>query len=295
MITQLSAATAEFSYSFLILFREGFECFLVLFLVLGFLKKANQQHLNPVVYAAALLAVLASFIMAGAFHLVKVEFSGATEKIFEGVTMITTSLLLAGMILWLVRFKVDTKAMGREVTEFAGSNNKLGLGLLIFFSVFREGAETVLFFLVRPEGQAGYSSAIWGGISGFVAAFALCYAMFAGLIRLNFKRFFNTTTAFLLLVAAGLMAHGINELVQVNWLPPIIEPLWNINPDYQVLEDGTKLYPLWHEKGVIGGFLRAIFGYNGDPSLLEVLGYIAYMAVVGGLWYRWERRAQTNA
>ena len=56
----------------------------------------------------------------------------------------------------------------------------------------------------------------------------------------------------------------------------IITPLFDINPS--VNSDGT--YPALHEKGLIGSFLKGLFGYNGNPSLLEVISYVSYLSVI---------------
>ena len=51
--------------------------------------------------------------------------------------------------------------------------------------------------------------------------------------------------------------------------------VWNINPP--LLPDGG--YPLLHDKGVIGGLAKALLGYNGNPSALEVIAYVTYLGV----------------
>jgi high-affinity iron transporter len=288
MNTLLLAGSSEFAYAFFLFFREGFESFLILFLVLGFIEKSGNISLKKTVYSGALAAIGASISLALLFYFIKIEFKGNTEKVFEGITMMVTSILLAVMILWLVKFKVNTQAIRSEVQAFAGNNNRLGLALLIFFSIFREGVETVLFLLVRPEGQDSLLGYFSGSFVGLIVAFALCYSIFKGLIKLNFSLFFNITTGLLLFMAAGLMAHGVNELVQANWINPIIQPIWDINPAIIVSETGEKIYPILHEKGAIGKLLRGVFGYNGDPGLVEVLSYFTYLGVVGGLWYRYK-------
>ncbi|WP_456474467.1 hypothetical protein [Candidatus Pyrohabitans sp.] len=60
-------------------------------------------------------------------------------------------------------------------------------------------------------------------------------------------------------------------------IPPVIEHVWDINPP--VNSDGT--YPALHEKGLIGSMLKSLIGYNGNPSLTEVLAYLGYWFVVG--------------
>jgi hypothetical protein len=75
-------------------------------------------------------------------------------------------------------------------------------------------------------------------------------------------------------------------------LPLIIEHIWDISP--AVNPDGT--YSVLHEKGFIGSIFVSLFGYNGNPSLLETLSYFAYLILVVLLWKNIERsyRMDTN-
>lgn len=75
------------------------------------------------------------------------------------------------------------------------------------------------------------------------------------------------TGALLIFFAAGLVAHGVHEFNVIGWIPSVIEHIWNINP-------------LLNEKSALGQMLAALFGCNGDPSLAEVIAYLAYFAAI---------------
>jgi len=84
------------------------------------------------------------------------------------------------------------------------------------------------------------------------------------------------TGVLLLLFAAGLVAHGVHEFNEAGWIPAVIEHVWDINP-------------YLNEKSAPGEILKALFGYNGNPSLTEVLAYLAYLgAAAAGI--RWQNR-----
>ncbi|MCK4755850.1 FTR1 family protein, partial [candidate division WOR-3 bacterium] len=106
------------------------------------------------------------------------------------------------------------------------------------------------------------------------------YLIFIGSMKINIKKFFDITSILLILFAAGLVAQGIHELQEAKIIPTVIEHLWDINP--LVNTDGS--YPLLHEKGYIGSILKGLFGYNGNPALIEVLSYLAYGTIVFMLW-----------
>lgn len=270
--------------SFIILFREGFEAFLILFIVLGVIKKTNQISLFKPVIVAALTAVSMSVFLALGFRILHVDFEGKTEQLFEGFTMVTTSFLLAVMILWLIRFKTNTNLIKDEVSKHIQTNSSLGIFLLVFFSVFREGVETTLFFLI-PDEHGTVESYFIGGVLGLISAFVLCYLIFRGSFKINFKLFFLISTIFLIIIAAGLFARGVHELQEAKWLPELGQA-WNLNP--KVNEDGS--FPALHEKGSIGAFLKSLIGYNGNPDYLEIISYSLYLFVIGMFWWRFERR-----
>jgi high-affinity iron transporter len=145
------------------------------------------------------------------------------------------------------------------------------VGLIAFTSVFREGAETVLFLwgIVSEEG-AGWGSLV-GGVAGIVGAAALGWAVFRGGQRLSLQRFFSVTTVFIMLLAAGLLSRGIGRMQGMGLLP-FSEPVWNTS---WLLSDGS----------IVGGFLSGLIGYRAQPTLPEVVSYVAYVVVVGLLLF----------
>ena len=107
---------------------------------------------------------------------------------------------------------------------------------------------------------------------GLTAAIVLSILVFKSLIRLNISRFFQVTSIILILFAGGLVAHGIHEFNEAGILPSIIEHVWDIN---FILD----------EKSTPGELLKALFGFNANPSLTEVIGYLMYFVAfwAGGL------------
>jgi high-affinity iron transporter len=93
------------------------------------------------------------------------------------------------------------------------------------------------------------------------------YLIYASTTQLNVRHFFNITSVLLLLFAAGLLAHGIHEFQEAGLIPTVNAQVWDTN---HVLDENSTL----------GQMLKAVFGYNGDPSLEEVVGYVGYWIVV---------------
>ena len=87
--------------------------------------------------------------------------------------------------------------------------------------------------------------------------------LFASTVRLDLRRFFQVTGFLLILFAAGLVAHGVHEFNEVGWIPCVVEHVWDVNP-------------ILDENSAVGLMLKALFSYNGNPSLTEVLAYLAH-------------------
>lgn len=271
---------------FLIGFREALEVALVVGIVVGFLSRTGQSRHKRTVYLALGVGVVVSLLGAVAFKFLAGGFEGRSEEIFEGVTMLIGAALLTTMIFWVMKQgNIAATLRARVADEMDRSRGRgVGLFLLVFVSVLREGIETVI-FLGAAAFTGGYSTLL-GGLLGMTAAIALGYGLFTASLRIDLKNFFRATNALLILFAAGLVAHGIHELQEARLLPTFVANVWNLNPAPHA--DGSL--PWLHEKGVVGQTLSALFGYNGNPSLLEVLGYLAYVAGAAGLWIRFARK-----
>jgi high-affinity iron transporter len=269
--------------SLIITFRETLEAALVVGIVLSYLVRTRQTQYNNIVYLGIASGIGASIIGAILFTIIADGFSGRAEKIFEGITMLVGALLLTTMILWMMKQKQVAQALEHRVASELTKTHKLGLGLLVFIAILREGIETVIF--LSAASFVSTNNSMFGALAGIVAAIILGYAMFLGSMKINIKKFFNITSILLILFAAGLVAHGIHELQEAKIITTVQEHVWDINPAAN--PDGS--YPLLHEKGYFGSVIKSLFGYNGNPSLVELLSYLAYLAFVFGLWKKIER------
>ena len=272
--------------SFIITFRESLEAALVVGIILAYLIKIKKERYNNVVYLGIVSAVIASIIGAFLFNMLAGGFTGRAEEIFEGIAMIFAAFLITFMIIWMLNQKHIVVDLHKKVSKEISESHRAGLFFLVFTSVFREGIETVIFL-----GAASFASAennIVGALLGITAAIILGYAMFIWSKKINIKAFFNVTSILLILFAAGLVAHGIHEFEEAKLLNPIMEHVWDINPAAPLAEKG--IYPALHENGIVGSFLKGMFGYNGNPSLLEILSYLGYFVVIFLIYKGIERK-----
>ncbi len=258
--------------SFLITLREGLEAALIVGIVLGVLRKLGHSRHSRPVWIGVAAAVAVSLIAGLALHRLGVALEGRGEEIFEGVTMFLAAGVLTWMIFWMQhqgrRIQIALEA---DVRRAVTVGSAWALFVLAFVAVLREGIETAL-FLTAAAFTTTPAQTLVGGVLGLAAAVALGWLMFAAGRRLDVRAFFRVTGV-LLLFAAGLLARGVHELQEAALLPTFVEHVWDVN---HILD----------ESGTVGAFLKALFGYNGNPSLLEAVVYISYFAVVGALSLR---------
>ena len=259
--------------SFLVTSRETLEASLVVGIVLAYLNRTNNQNYRKTVYYGIVFGILASILAAFIFTIFAVGFEGKAEQIFEGTTMLFGAFLLTTMILWMMKQRHIAKEIeGKVESHLMNSSlfSHIGIFMLIFIAIIREGVETVIFL-----NAINYASGVnfLGGTLGIISAIIVGYVFFVSTKKINLKKLFNISSILLILFAAGLVAHGVHEFEEAGLVSGIIAPLFDIN------------YIL-NEKGIVGSFLKGLFGYNGNPSLLEVLAYVAYLGVIFYLYRR---------
>ena len=115
-----------------------------------------------------------------------------------------------------------------------------------------------------------------------IAAAVIGWLLYESAIKLNLRRFFQFTSIVLILFAAGLVGHAVHEFNELGWIPSVVEHVYDIN----------SIVP---ETTTTGQFLKALFGYNGNPSLTEMLAYLGYFVVVLGLVWYFNRKPTVEA
>jgi len=252
---------------FLITLREGLEAALIVGLTLGVLRMMKQTNLRGSVWAGVGAATVISLGVALLLQRVGSSLQGTAEQVFEGVAMLLAAAVLTWMIFWMQRQGRKTQeGLERNVRMAVGEGQRLGLFGIAFFAVLREGVETALFLTAAAVSGTALDTLL-GGVVGLAAAVLIGWGLFASTIRLDVRRFFLVTSLLLILFAAGLVGQGVHELNEAGWVPGLIEPVWDVN---SVLS----------EEAGMGLVLRTVFGYNGNPSLTEVVSYMAYFALV---------------
>jgi high-affinity iron transporter len=266
--------------TYLLSLREGLEAALIIGIVLGAVNKIRRSDLAPAAWLGVLSAIGVSILTAIILTSFGMSLEDPAEAIFEGITMLIAASILTWMIFWMskqARFLKSELEAG--VNKAAASAGKRAVFWLAFIAVVREGVELALFITAAffAGNQGGITSEIVqtliGTILGVGTAALLSWTLFATTVRLDLRRFFQVTGFFLILFAAGLIAHGVYEFNEVGWIPAVVEHIWNVDA-------------IISESSLVGQLLKTLFGYSSSPSLTEMIAYFGYLAVVIFLWRR---------
>ena len=253
--------------SYLLSLREGIEAALIVGIVLGAVRKMRRTDLIPAVWFGTLSAAAISLLVAVALTILGLEMADPGEAIFEGFTMIIAAGLLTWMIFWMSRTARTLKpTIEADVHRAAFGTGRRALFFVAFIAILREGIELAL-FLTASVFATDWLQTTVGAILGLGTSILLGWSIFAAILRLDLRRFFQVTGFLLILFAAGLVAHGVHEFNDVRWIPAVIEHVWDVSA-------------IVSENSTLGQLLATLFGYNPTPSLTEMLAYVAYFITV---------------
>lgn len=270
MASYAAASHASFASIFLqsliILLREGFEALLIITAILTYLRRAEVTHKNSVVYLGIIAALLASGLTALFFSGLFRQVSSVHKDALEGIILLTASGVLLYVSYWLFSHGVRAqKKLTHRVQSAMSSGSVFALGLTAFLAVYREGAETILFYEAMYVSMQG---SIWAYLAGILAA-TLCllflyFLMQRASFRIPYRVFFSITAIFLYYMAFRFIGDGIMELQEAGWI--LATPLANL-PEIGLL----SIY----------------------PTVESVTGQLLFLVPTGlGLWW-WYKKHRT--
>jgi high-affinity iron transporter len=213
-----SHGARDFISALLILLREGFEAILVIAAIAAYLKRSGNEGHIKTVYISSALAVLASFLAAIAFQkfFASQTEGGQNQEILEGATMLLATVVLFGVSNWMFS-KAEAEAwksyIEGKVKSAVTKGSAFALAATAFLAVFREGAETILFYQGLFMTKGADASMIWSGfLVGSVGLAIIFIVIRHGSVRLPLKPFFIGTSILMFVMAVAFLGGGIKEL-----------------------------------------------------------------------------------
>jgi high-affinity iron transporter len=268
--------------AFLVMLREGVEAALIVGILLAYVHRLGRRRESQWVWAGAVSAAVLSAISGIVILSTIGSLDERAEELAEGAVAWVAAGLLTWMIFWMGSQARHIKGrLESEVDTALASGGGGALAAIAFFAVLREGLESALFLISTTVGVSADGFQFLGGLVGLAVAIVIGYLIYRGGTRVDIRLFFRVTGILIILFAAGLIAKGIHEFQEVDLLPVVVDPLWSLN----ILDPDTNL---------IGQFAKSLFGWRPDPSLLTVIGYLAYLVPIGAAFLSMTRKAGTK-
>jgi high-affinity iron transporter len=230
------APAIAFSSSFSIIFREGLEAALILGAILTYLEASRNEKYKKHVYAGVALAIALTAVTWVIAEFV-IEISGAERELIEAIAGISAVAVLFWVSFWVLN-KIETKKwiefVKAKVWQATATGSFMVFVLLSFFTVFREGFETVLFY------QALFSFAKYmelyvlaGLILGMAVIIAVVFIIRKLGKKLPLRVLFGLTMGVGAFMSITFLGNAIREFQELGWIPTThllgIIPRFDIN------------------------------------------------------------------
>jgi len=232
-LTKKSSNWDLFLYAFIIILREGFEALIIVAAVIALLiKSGNSKHLN-IVYSALGVAVVLSIATAyGLNYIFGSENAGQTREVMEGAVMLIAVVLLFYVGFWLLSNASSKKwsayIQGQISSSLSSGDSKM-LWWTVFLAVYREGAETVLFYLALlfdAKSPAATSMVAAGFVAGLAALIIVYIVIKKFSLKIAIKPFFIATSVIIFYMSVVFVGKGVMELVEGKvFVPTVIDGL----------------------------------------------------------------------
>ena len=232
-LTKKSSNWDLFLYALIIILREGFEALIIVAAVIALLiKSGNSKHLN-IVYSALGVAVVLSIATAyGLNYIFGSENAGQTREVMEGAVMLIAVVLLFYVGFWLLsnaNSKKWTAYIQGQISSSLSSGDSKMLWWTVFLAVYREGAETVLFYLALlfdAKTPAATSMVAEGFVAGLVALIVVYVIIKKFSLKIAIKPFFIATSVIIFYMSVVFVGKGVMELVEGKvFVPTVIDGL----------------------------------------------------------------------
>ena len=265
--------------TFLIGLREGLEAALVVGILVAYLGRLGRRDVLPRLWIGIGLAV------ALAVGIGAVLTFGAYSLTFEAQELIggSLSVLAVAMVTWMI-FWMQKAARSLKATLEGGIDRAIAAG-----------TETTLLLWSMVQSFGDAPAALLGALLGLLTAIVLGWSLSRGMLRLDLRVFCSWTGAFLIIVAAGVLAYAIHDLQEAGALPGPFGAGAPIDPVTGVVAVGWGAAPFgWAfdvsaaipPGGVLAVVLQATVGFMPAMTWLQVIAWGLYVLIVGGIFLR---------
>lgn len=260
--------------NFLIGLREGLEASLVVVILIAHLVKTGRRDLIWRIWAGVAFAVAVSVVFGALLTFGPNSLTFQAQEAIGGFLSIVAVALVTWMIFWMARTSRYLAAdLGGRLDRATALGSGISLSVIAAMAVGREGLETALILWAATSAATSTLVPLWGAVLGIAAAIVLAYLIHRGAIRLRLATFFTWTGAFLIVVAAGILAYGIHDLQEARILPGLNTVAFDVSAAFPPAS--------WYAT-----VLKGIFNFSPVTTVLEAIVWVSYVAVMLPLFLR---------
>ena len=267
--------------NFLIGLREGLEAALIVSILIAYLVKSDRRYLLPQIWIGVGIAVAISLGFGAALTFGPKGLTFEAQELIGGVLSIIAVGFVTWMIFWMAKAARSLSGELRSQIDTAAEAGRWSLVIIALLAVGREGLETALFLWAATQSTGTTAAPLLGAALGLLVAVVLGYLIYRGALKINLSRFFRWTGAFLIVIAAGVLAYGVHDLQEARFLPG----LNNLAFDVSETIPPTSWY---------GTLLKGVFNFSPATTVLELTAWLLYFIPTMTIFlYKTRQRAHT--
>ena len=267
--------------NYLIGLREGLEAALIVTILVAYVVKIGRKDVLPRIWAGVGLAVLLALGIGALLTYGTYGLSFAAQETIGGLLSIAATGLVTWMVFWMLRTARTLSSHLRGSIDKSLLGTGIGLVVVAFVAVGREGIETALFLWAAVQATGETTLPLLGAALGIVTAAGLGWLIYSGMLRINLSKFFTWTGGILIVVAAGVLSYGVHDLQEAGVLPGL----------HSIAFDVSAAIPpdSWY-----GTLLKGTLNFSPATTWLELLVWVAYVGTTLTFFARAVRRGRPS-
>ncbi len=254
--------------------REGLEAALVVVILVAFLVKTDRRWALRHVWAGVAAAVALAVVLGAVLTFGTKQLTFEAQELIGGSASIVAVVFVTFMVFWMRSAARTISGELKGKLDRALEMGPMAVALVAFLGVGREGLETAIFFYATTEAAGqGNNQPLLGWVLGLGGAVVLGWLIYRGAVRINLTKFFRYTGVLLVIVAGGILAYGIHDLQEAQFLPGLGSLAFDVSA--AVPPDS------WY-----GTLLKGIFNFSPATTWLQAIAWVLYVGVVLTLFLR---------
>ncbi len=215
------APSLAFSTSFSIIFREGLESALIIGAILTYLEASRNLHYKKHVYLGIVISVIATVITWFIAQFV-IDITGARKELIEAIAGISAVAVLFWVSFWILN-KVETKKwiefVKAKVWQATTTGSVMVFSMLSFFTVYREGFETVLFYQAMLSFAKNMETFVFLGLAlGLVVILSVVFIIRKLGKKLPLRVLFGLTMGIGAYMSIAFIGNAVREFQEIGYI-----------------------------------------------------------------------------